>query len=47
MLVKCPECGSEKLMKKGMRFVARIKRQQYQCSACGKVFVPKEGSDDG
>jgi transposase-like protein len=44
--MKCPECGSAKLNKYGLRFVAggkkggkRQKVQQYQCQSCGRVTI--------
>lgn len=44
----CPECGSEKLIKWGKRFVRqegkRVKTQQFQCKSCGRISIkPVEG----
>lgn len=44
----CPECGSDKLIKFGMRFARmvdkRVKVQQFQCCSCGRITIkPMEG----
>ncbi len=44
--MKCPICRCEVVTKKGFRWVAHKKVQQYQCSACGHIFIVK-GGDDG
>ncbi len=46
---KCPECGSEKLIKHGIRFAGRkgnrAKVQQYQCRDCGRITVKPIGGN--
>ena len=53
--MQCPECLSERLTKKGFRWIGRKvvrgplmptprrKVQQWLCGNCGKVFAIKEG----
>jgi transposase-like protein len=41
--IECPKCHSIKLRKYGFRLLSGgVKKQQYQCKVCGKVFVPPE-----
>lgn len=51
--MKCPECGSVRLIKFGKKFVIlpagkRERVQQYQCRDCGRITVHpiKEGGKD-
>lgn len=39
--MKCPECGSTRLIKYGKRFIRSKKReiQQYQCKNCGRITI--------
>lgn len=39
---KCPECGSEKVVKAGWTWRARKRIQQYRCNSCGHYFIPKK-----
>jgi len=44
--MECPKCDSEETRKYGFRLLlGGIRKQQYQCKVCGKVFVPKEGNE--
>jgi transposase-like protein len=36
---KCPECGSDKLIKVGYVWSGRRKVQQYRCTVCGRTTV--------
>jgi transposase-like protein len=43
--MKCPECGSNNLVKFGKKFAKdketgeRVKNQQFQCKDCGRITV--------
>ena len=45
----CPECGSEKLIKFGMRWVKRegkrVKVQQFSCRDCGRISIKPVGGN--
>jgi len=42
--LKCPECGSKRLIKFGKRWIRRRQIQQWQCRNCGRITVyPKKG----
>jgi transposase-like protein len=46
-MIKCPECKELKKIKKfGVRWGRntvgkRVKKQQYQCNTCGRIFIEK------
>lgn len=35
----CKHCGSSKLVKKGMQYVAKLARQRYACNNCGSSYA--------
>jgi len=39
VLMKCPECGSDKITKAGIAWSKRRKVQRFRCSDCGRLFV--------
>lgn len=47
-MIKCPECKEVKSIKKfGMRWGRnakglRVKKQQFQCNKCGRIFIGKD-----
>lgn len=40
--IVCPKCGSEDLIKNGIRYTARGKKQRYQCVKCGGWSVSRK-----
>ena len=38
VVLKCPECGSERVFKDGLRYMASGEIQRFLCRACGYRF---------
>jgi predicted RNA-binding Zn-ribbon protein involved in translation (DUF1610 family) len=36
--LKCPECGSQQIIKYGWRITRKGRLQKYQCKNCGHIF---------
>ena len=54
ILMRCPECGSVRLIKFGKKFVKNLQMgrrylvQQYQCKECGRITIhPEQMPMDG
>lgn len=47
---RCPECGRERLIKFGMRWVRRegkrVKVQQFSCRDCGRITIKPLGGNE-
>ena len=43
MVLKCPNCKSEKIVKRGFRYNKIGKKQKYLCLKCDKWFVEDDG----
>ena len=43
LALKCDNCGSNDVAKKGFRYNKIGKKQKYFCHACGSWFVPDDG----
>jgi predicted RNA-binding Zn-ribbon protein involved in translation (DUF1610 family) len=37
--LKCPECGSTRVVKFGRHMTRRGRKQRYQCQDCGRSFL--------
>jgi len=38
----CPECGSDKIVKHGIRITRKGNKQKYKCKNCAHIFTKKE-----
>jgi len=48
MVVKCPDCKSKKLVKRGFQILANFeKKQRYTCKSCGLNFSDKKTISTG
>lgn len=45
-MMKCKHCGSEKIVKRGLRKSLRLDNQIYVCRDCGRRFSQKQGRYD-
>ncbi|MBU0666481.1 MAG: hypothetical protein KKC26_03900 [Nanoarchaeota archaeon] len=43
MTVKCPNCKSDKIIKRGFRYNRVEKKQKYRCSKCDAWFIEDDG----
>jgi predicted RNA-binding Zn-ribbon protein involved in translation (DUF1610 family) len=41
--LKCPECGSTRIIKFGRHMTRRGRKQRYQCRDCGRSFLEGSG----
>jgi predicted RNA-binding Zn-ribbon protein involved in translation (DUF1610 family) len=41
--LKCPECGSTRVVRFGRHMTRRGRRQRYQCQDCGRSFLEGSG----
>lgn len=39
MAFRCPRCRKDKIIKSGKRITVKGKKQRFQCTLCGHVFV--------
>jgi predicted Zn finger-like uncharacterized protein len=42
MTIKCPECGSTKIVRFGSIPTRSGKKQRYRCQECGRTFYAEE-----
>jgi transposase-like protein len=45
--MKCPECGSEKVVKHGWKILRTGKSQQYRCNDCANIWYEKPDKAKG
>ena len=47
MSLRCPECGSTDIMKRGFNITRRGRVRRYQCKVCGRTFQIASGQPSG
>jgi len=43
VIIKCPNCKSKNVRKRGFRYNNLCKKQKYQCLDCKKWFIESDG----